>query len=175
MLPPADLCSCKLLVVSSQTILWVGSLIHHFWGCQGWQYPPLQMGYSSVSVPFLTTLQSFMNTSTSKQRFWPFHEDGLIKTITTIYPTSICEFQVVFPLFWIRINKDKPCLKWVWDANLKLAYRSWCIVKILIASCGRAKNPSLTEFAIHHRLESWVPFLYWFQISLITFPISFIH
>ena len=31
-----------------------------------------------------TTLQSLMNTKLSSHRFWPCHENGLIKTIQTI-------------------------------------------------------------------------------------------
>ena len=36
-----------------------------------------------------TTLQSLTNTKLSPHRLWPFHENGLIKTIPTI-PHNLC-------------------------------------------------------------------------------------
>ena len=41
-----------------------------------------EKGFYSVS--FITTLQSLMNTKLRLHRFWPCHENGLIKTIQTI-------------------------------------------------------------------------------------------
>ena len=52
-----------------------------------------------------TTLQSLMNTKLSPHRFWPCHENGLVKTMQTI---SHSVFQVRFPLLWIRINHNNP-------------------------------------------------------------------
>ena len=83
------------------------------------------------------------------------------------WTTSICEFLVCSPLFWISINKDKPGLKWVWYANLKLACRSWSIVKILIASCGRAKN-------LHWQSLPFILELSFNFVLLISFPSYFV-
>ena len=44
-----------------------------------------------------------MNDKLSPHRFWPCHENGLIKANDT--PQPICEFQVDFPLLWM---KDYP-------------------------------------------------------------------
>ena len=54
----------------------------------------------------LTTLQSMMNAKLIQHRFWPCHENGLIKT-TQMIPHNLYEFQVDFPL--LRI-KDYPSL-----------------------------------------------------------------
>ena len=64
---------------------------------------------NSVVVTQTTSLQSSMNTKLSPHRFWPSHENELIKTIQTI-PTNqpTCECQVGFTLLWIRINQDNP-------------------------------------------------------------------
>ena len=49
-----------------------------------------------------TTLQSKMNAKLSPHRFWPCHENGLIKTIQIIPPQPICECQVDFHLLWMK-------------------------------------------------------------------------
>ena len=49
-----------------------------------------------------TTLQSMMNAKLSKQRFWHYYENGLIKSIRMINPQPICKCQVDFPLLWIK-------------------------------------------------------------------------
>ena len=48
-----------------------------------------------------------MNTKLSLHTFWSCHENGLIKTIQMIPVQPISEFQVDFPLLWI---KDYPGL-----------------------------------------------------------------
>ena len=46
---------------------------------------PFKRGPSLAIVAIgYTTLQSLMNAKLSPHRFWPFHENGLIKTIQTI-------------------------------------------------------------------------------------------
>ena len=49
-----------------------------------------------------------MNAKLSPQRFWPCHENWLIKTIQMIHNLLICVFQVSLPLLWIRVNQDNP-------------------------------------------------------------------
>ena len=63
---------------------------------------------SASLTPLCTTLQSLMNAKLSQHRFWPCHENGLIKPIQTILHNQYVSFKVGFPLLWIRINKDKP-------------------------------------------------------------------
>ena len=41
-----------------------------------------------------TTLQSLMNTKLSLHRFWPCHENGLIKTIQTIPHNQYVSFKL---------------------------------------------------------------------------------
>ena len=47
-----------------------------------------------------------MNAKRSVHRFGPCHENEVIRTNDT--PQLISEFQVGFPLLWIRINQNKP-------------------------------------------------------------------
>ena len=49
------------------------------------------------------TLQSMINAKLSLHRFWPCHENRLIKTIQAIPPQPSGEFQVDFPLLRIVI------------------------------------------------------------------------
>ena len=49
-----------------------------------------------------STLQSMMNAKFSPHRFWPCLGNRLIKTILMIPHNFICEFQVDFPLLWIK-------------------------------------------------------------------------
>ena len=50
-----------------------------------------------------TTFQSMMNAKLSLHSFWPCHENRLVKMIQTIpHNVRICEFQVDFPLLWIK-------------------------------------------------------------------------
>ena len=58
-------------------------------------------------TPWLSNL--WWNAKLGKQSFWHCYENGLIKTIQTIsHNLCLGEFQVGFPLLWIRINQDKP-------------------------------------------------------------------
>ena len=43
-----------------------------------------QVSFLKSAFPQITTLQSWMNTKLSPHRYWPCHENGLIKTIQTI-------------------------------------------------------------------------------------------
>ena len=75
--------------------------------CQRW-IPKVLGRVSGVYGRPYTALQSMMNAKLSPHRFWPFHENGLVKTIQTIpHNLYVCEFQVGFPLLWI---KDYPGL-----------------------------------------------------------------
>ena len=60
---------------------------------------------SGLHVTLVTTLQSLTDTKLIPQSFWPCHENQ-DDSNDTLQP--ICEFQVDFPLLWIRINLDKP-------------------------------------------------------------------
>ena len=44
----------------------------------------------------ITTLQSLMNTKLSQHRFWPCHENGLIKMIQTIPHNLYVSFKLGF-------------------------------------------------------------------------------
>ena len=60
----------------------------------------------------------------SKQRFWPCHEYGLIKTIQTIPHNLYVSFKLTSLYYGLRIilvypNPQKR------DADLKLTYRLW--------------------------------------------------
>ena len=50
-----------------------------------------KQGYCEVNWP--TTLQSVMNAKLSKHRFWPCHENGLVKTIHTIPHNLLVSFK----------------------------------------------------------------------------------
>ena len=50
-----------------------------------------------------TTLQSLMNTKLSLHRFWPCHENGLMKTIQMI-PHNLCvSFKLTFLYYGLRL------------------------------------------------------------------------
>ena len=51
-------------------------------------------------------LQSMMNAKLSLHRFWPCHENGLIKMIQTLPHNLYVSFKSAS--LWIRINQDQP-------------------------------------------------------------------
>ena len=71
-----------------------------------------------------TTLQSLMNTKLSPHRFWPCHENGLIKTIQTI------------------------------SHNLYVSFKLACLNRLGERVFMAGPKPMRTEFGIHHRSES---------------------
>ena len=102
-----------------------------------------------------TTLQSMMNDKLSPHRFWPLR-DNRLKTVQMIPKKSVWEFQVHFPLLWI---KDYPGLSTVKGSRLVkvecgvVGYRLNRLYEpIFIAE----PKPMRTKFGIHQRLESCI-------------------
>ena len=119
----------------------------------------------------LTNLRlSMMNAKLSKQMFWHCHENGLIKMIPTI-PQNLCEFQVSFPLLWI---KDYPGLfqflvkgSWLETHMWVVGYRLNCLDEPVFIG-QQVQNLCRLEFGIHHRLESCGMFRYLSQGSKVA-------
>ena len=71
-------------------------------------------------------------------------------------PQHMCEFQVCFPLLWI---KAYPCFililskgKLTWNSHIVVVgYRLNCLDEPVFVTVSK---PMQTEFGIHHRLES---------------------
>ena len=69
----------------------------------GFLYSRFQiLSFQSVRLNSDTTLQPMKNVKLCQHRFWPCHENGLIKDDSNNTPQPLCEFQVGFPLLWIE-------------------------------------------------------------------------
>ena len=81
--------------LSSQTSYWF-ELSRKLWTCS-FMVVALSSILSSANSTFdtsLTTLQCLMNTKFSPHRFWPCHENELIKTIQTIPHNLYVSFKL---------------------------------------------------------------------------------
>ena len=74
-----------------------------------------------------TTLQSTMNAKLSPHRFWPCHENGLIKTIQMMPHNLPVSFKLTSLYCGLRIILVYPNPQYR-EADLTLAYGMWGIV-----------------------------------------------
>ena len=103
-------------------------------GSKGWDW--------SMGLIQDTTLQSMMNTKLSPHRFWPCHENGLIKTIQMIPHNQYVSFKLTSLYCGLRIilvypNPQKR------EADLRLTCGLWDIVGIVLMSpfSWQCQNP----------------------------------
>ena len=75
----------------------------------------------------ITTLQFKMNAKLSPHRFWPCHENGLIKPIQTIPHKLYVSFKLTSLYCGLRIILVYPNPQQR-EADLTLTYRLWGIV-----------------------------------------------
>ena len=74
-----------------------------------------------------------MNTKLSQHRFWPCHENGLIKTIRTIPHNLYVSFKLAS--LYCGLGQTRIILNPQYrEADLKLTYRLWGIVRIILMS-----------------------------------------
>ena len=93
-----------------------------------------------------------MNTKVSPHRFWPCHENGLIKTLQTIPHNLYVSFKLTSLYYGSRIILvyPNPQLR---ESDLTLTY--WYRLNRLDEPLFMAgPKPMRTEFGIHQRLES---------------------